>query len=128
MICKYICSTCGKKFDDAEDCKKHEFLCGITEKQLAFHCFDEDMNPLKYEYGMDCFSDCHYVIFDNKKAFDFFNAQQDYYGYCRIEDYLYANGHVYYYSDYTSYDDGWVDLTKLRKRIDSILNEITAQI
>lgn len=31
MICSYICSTCDKKFDNAEDCKRHEFLCGITE-------------------------------------------------------------------------------------------------
>lgn len=99
-------------------------------KQLAFHCFDEDMKLLKYEYGVDCFSDCHYVVFDNKKAFDFFNAQQDYYGYCRIEDYLYANGHVYYYSDYnanSAYNDSWVDLTRLHKRIDSTCNEIMAQ-
>lgn len=122
MIVKYICSVCDKEFDNEEDCKNHEKLCGVKEEQLAFHCFDKDLRPLDNNDIEYCLNRCIYVYFDNKNAFDFFNEQQCYYygSSAAINENLYIDGHMYYW------DDIWVDLIRLSNKIDEILNKLYA--
>lgn len=122
MIYKYICSVCGKEFDNKEDCEDHENYCGITKEQLGFVAWD------KFEHGMDFFDDmdffggCVYVNFNNREAFDYFNSRQDYYGFNTIDEDIYADGHIYYYNDI---NDEWIDLTRLYKKITNVYNKLT---
>lgn len=121
MIMKYICSVCGKEFDNEEDCESHEQYCGITKEQLDFVAYD------KYEHAMDFFNDLNffggsaYVRFNNIAAFDFYNKRQEYYGLVPIDEDIYVNGHIYYYYDV---DDSWIDLTRFYKKITNVYNKL----
>ena len=123
MIYKYICSVCGKEFDNEEDCESHGKYCGVTKEQLDFIAWD------KYEHEMDFFNDrdffgnCTYVKFGNRAAFDYFNSRQEYYGYRLIDEDIYADGHIYYYN---GVDDEWIDLTSFYKKIIKVYDKLTA--
>ena len=75
MICKYICSVCGKEFDNEEDCEDHEKYCGITKEQLDFVAWDEFENQMDFFNDNDFFGGCGFVKFSNREAFDFFNKR-----------------------------------------------------
>ena len=123
MIMKYICSVCGKEFDNEEDCEVHEKMCGVTEEQLDFVAWDEDENKLAFSNDIDFFYNCIYVKFNNKAAFDFFNAQQDDFGFRTIGEDVYNKGHIYYYYDV---DDYWFDLTRLCEKFANVYSKLMA--
>lgn len=123
MIMKWICSVCGKEFDNEEDCGDHEKYCGVTKEQLDFVAWDESEHEMDYFNDDGFFGNCTYVKFSNRAAFDYFNEQQEYYGYYLIDDDIYADGHIYYYNDV---NDSWVDLTRLYKKITKVYDKLTA--
>lgn len=125
MITKYICSVCGAEFDNEEDCKGHELYCGVTKEQLDFISWDKYEHKMDFFNDMDFFGNCTYVKFGNREAFDYFNEQQDYYGYYLIDEDIYADGHIYYYYDV---DDSWIDLTRLCKKITKVYDKLVEQI
>ena len=123
MIMKYICSVCGEEFDNEEDCESHEKYCGVTKEQLDFISWDINENQMDFFNDIDFFDSCIYAKFNNKESFDFFNAQQDDFGFCTITEDIYADGHIYYYYDV---DDCWIDLTRLYKKITKVYDKLTA--
>ena len=121
MIYRYICSVCGKEFDCEEDCEGHERYCGVTKEQLGFVAWDKNENQMDFFNDNDFFGGCAYVKFSNREAFDFFNKQQEYYGYYVIDEDIYAEGHIYYCCDV---NDEWIDLTRFYKKITNVYNKL----
>lgn len=98
----------GKEFEDEDECLEYERLHNEkTNKMLSeIHAFTERGYEIKVgdgprEYDIEnMLMETMYVTFDSEEALEFFDEQQEYYGYRPIHECAgYKDGDVYIYKD-----------------------------
>ena len=98
----------GTEFNNESACLEYErFHNEETERRLSeIHAFNEQGKKIKLgdnlqDYNMeDMIRDTVCIMFDTREAWDFFNKQQDYYGYdCIKYTALYRDEELYIYED-----------------------------
>lgn len=96
----------GTEFRDEDECLEYERFHSEKAKKLLseIHAFDRVGNEMKVGDGPNDYdlenmiARAGYVSFDSEEAFEFFDEQQDYYGYAKIGEWnRYTMGDVYIY-------------------------------
>lgn len=119
----------GTEFETEEECLRYEEMHNEKTKRLLseIHAFTEHKKEIKVIDGPydieNMIADTYYAIFDSREAWNFFNQQQEDYGYAAIKyNNVYRNGDVFLYKD--SVDD-WVSAKNSIKYYQGILDEFT---
>ena len=122
----------GREFEDENECLRYENLKSEKTKNFlnAIHAFDEegheikvDLNNIASGYDIeDMIGQTMYVTFDSIEARNFFDEQQEYYGYTPIHECVdseYEDGDVFIYND----ADEWESAKEMIKNYQSIITK-----
>lgn len=123
----------GKEFEDKDMCLEYEDIHNAKIKKLLseIHAFTENGKEIKVgglldEYDIEnMIRETMYVTFDSDEAFNFFNNQQEYYGYVSIiECTTYRDGDVFIYNDYT---DEWISAKEMIEHYQGIIDKFKSK-
>lgn len=119
----------GTEFETEDECLRYEEIHNEKIKRLLseIHAFTERKKKIKVIDGPydieNMIADTYYVIFDSREAWNFFNQQQEDYGYAAIKySAVYRNGDVFLYQDTA---DSWVSAKTCIKYYQGILDKFT---
>lgn len=119
----------GKEFEDEDECLKYENLQSAKTKRMLneIHAFTEKGNEMKVgglldEYDIEnMLMEVMYVTFDSDDARQFFDKQQEYYGYRPIHEFTSClDGDVFIYKDGA---DEWESAMEMIDHYSTILNK-----
>lgn len=123
----------GTEFETEEECLEYETLQNANTKKLLseIHAFDMFNSKIIVGDGLkeysieDMINHALYVTFDSDEALEFFNEQQEYYGYNPIHECTSSKkGDVYIYKDD---GNGWESAMEMVEHYQAIIDRFTTE-
>lgn len=122
----YTCDFCGKHFNDAIDCDKHEFEHKVSKLRGEIRFFKKDHEKMvELPISPDSVDSVMYIYCADKETWEFLSEIFNEAGYCSPDEYCKYGSKFYAYdSDNFSWYDVAQQMNKYQEILDS-MNQFT---
>lgn len=118
----YICDFCGKHFDNATNCDKHEFEHKVEKLKGKVRFFKKSHEEMfELPISLDSVDSVMYIYCADKEAWEFLSEVFDEAGYCGPNEYC-KYGSKFYAYDSESFC--WYDVVQQKNKYQEILDSM----